>query len=204
MRCAEFPAPEGRLEMVAKDMQINGVPMTIKELWSKQAPQTVLQFYRQRWARNRVGTFEYPLDGWQAIATIDGRCFYTVQVQPDGQGTRALLGVSARREVSTRDPGSGFPKMSGSRVFNDIDHRDGVKTARTVMLANEFSPSTNATFYRNAFTTDGWVPTLDRTVDTPRGETHVLVLKRGIEEASLTIARSGAGSAVVANIVDRP
>ena len=205
LRCPAFPAPSGQVAMVAESMQINGVPMTIKELSSKEPPQAVLQFYRQRWKGNRFGSFEYPLDGWLgAIATMDGQCFYTVQVQPGGQGSRALLAVSGRRNPSGRNPGAGFPKMSGSKIFNDMDHRDGVKTARTVMLSNDFSVTSNANYYREALAADGWTALIDRPVDTPRGKQYVMVMKRGVEEASLTIGQSGSGTAVIANIVDRP
>lgn len=205
LRCPSFPVPSGQVSMVAESMQINGVPMTIKELSSKETPQAVLQFYRQRWKSNRFGSFEYPLEGWQgAIATLDGQCFYTVQVQSGGRGSRALLAVSGRRNLSGRDPGAGFPKMTGSKVFNDLDHRDGPKSARTVMLANDFSVASNANYYREALAADGWIALIDRSVDTPRGRQHVMVMKRGVEEASLTIGQSGSGTAVIANIVDRP
>lgn len=191
--------------MVAESMQINGIPMTIRELSSMEQPQAVLQFYRQRWKGNRFGSFEYPLEGWTgAIATLDGQCFYTVQVRPGSQGTRALLAVSGRRSLAGRDPGAGFPKMTGSKVFNDLDHRDGPKTARTVMLANDYSVASNANYYREALMADGWVALVDRPVDTPRGRQHVMVMKRGLEEASLTMGQSGSGTAVIANIVDRP
>jgi hypothetical protein len=205
IRCPEFPVPEGKLEWVAPNMRMNGIPMQIKELTTGLAPRQVLDFYKRTWGATPPYYHEYDTQDWKAIATLRQECFYTVQVKSAGRGgTTALLGVSTRPQGTVRGAGAGFPAMGGSRVVNDIDHYDGGKTGRTLLLGNSHSPEANAHFYRRTLAAEGWVPIVDRAVPTGRGMSHVLVLKRGHHETNMTISPGGEGSTVLATMVDRP
>jgi hypothetical protein len=204
--CRAFPLPgESTTSMVAQDMVMNGVPMAIKELRSKQAPEQVQRFFLEYWKTQGQRVLENKINDWQTLATQDGPCFFTVQTKPgDRGGTYALLGVTRAPEGVSRAPGSGFPMMSRSRVFNDLAHKDGPKSARTLLLDNEFSAESNAVFYRNTLAAQGWENRLDRQVDTGRVRSHVQVWQRQFEELSLTIASNDGMTRVVANVVDRP
>lgn len=204
--CRDFPMPDrSRVVIVAEDMVVNNVPMAVRELHSRQAPDEIIAFYRMRWEAQGQKTLLTDSDGWRTLATRDGDCFYTAQTRTaaDG-GTYALLGVTRSTGQAGPAPGTGFPMMGGSRVFNDLKHKDGPKNARTVLLTNTYSPDANANFYRNAFAAQGWQSMLDRKVDTPRGPSVVQVWKRATEETSLTIAGTAGMTQVVANVVDRP
>ena len=206
LRCPEFPAPgSGRLQWVAQNLRYSGIPMQIKELVTEQTPQQVLDFYKAKWRGQPPYYHEYEVGEWKAIATLRQRCFYTVQVKPEGKGARALLGVSARTETAQpKSPGTGFPYMSGSRVVNDIDHFDGGKTARTLLIMNNHSPEMNLAYYRRTMAADGWVAISDRAVPGARGVSHVMVLKYGHHETNLTISPATGGSTILATQVDRP
>jgi hypothetical protein len=206
IRCPEFPAPPaGRLEWVAPNVRYSGVPMQIKELITEQTPQQVIAFYKSQWGGQPPYYHEYDVPGWKAIATLRSRCFYTVQVKADGKGARALLGVSARPQNGPPPrPGANFPVLSGSRVVNDIDHYDHGKTARTLLIMNDYSPEMNIAYYRRALKSDGWVPIVDRSVPGAKGLSHVLVLKHGHHETNLTVAPAARGSSIVVTQVDRP
>ncbi len=203
--CRAFPVPQGaNLLYVASDMLVNGVPLSVKEMRTKEAPEAVLAFYRREWGRGKPGFFENPLEEWRTIATMDGPCYYTAQVRPDGKGSYALLGVSKRPSVKPRPPGEGFPMLSGSKVYNDLAHRDGPKNGRTVLLTNVQPIEQNVRFYHESFERQGWVALVDRPVVTEKGTAYVMLWRRGLEEASITVQRMGAGTTVVANLVDQP
>jgi hypothetical protein len=203
--CRAFSAPDGaKLLYVASDMLVNGVPMSIKEMRTKDAPDSVLAFYRREWGARKPGSFETRTPGWRTIATFEGPCYYTVQVRPEGGGTYALLGVSRKPSVRPQAPGAGFPMPAGSKVYNDLRHRDGPKTARTVLLTNSRAPRQNVQFYRETLAQEGWVSLVDRQVTTERGPAHMMLWRRGLEEASITVQRVGSATTVVANLVDQP
>ncbi len=204
--CPEFPTPHvGHLQWIAENMRMNGMPMQIKELTTEQTPQQVLAFYKRRWSDAPPYYHEYEVGGMPVIATLRKGCFYTVQVRPDGRGTKALLGISTRPEGGQlKTPGTGFPNMAGSKVLNDIDHYDAGKTGRTIVLVNSYSPDANLNFYRRTMADDGWSAVIDRPVEGSKGISHVLVMKRGYHEANLTISPGQSGTSVLATFVDKP
>jgi hypothetical protein len=204
--CRSLPHPEdAKVLIVASNMVMNGVPMAVNELRWKESPEQLLRYYRSRWEGLGQKVFEAPVGEWRTLGTLDGECYYTVQVKAAEGGSYALLGATrAPPNAARRAPGSGFPLLSGSRVANDLEHRDGIKNARTLLLNNSFSIEVNASFYRNALAGQGWEMMLDKAVATEKGPSRILVWRRGEEETSMTIGRGASGSIVVANIVDKP
>jgi hypothetical protein len=208
--CAPFPVPEFKLTWVAPDLLYNGLPMQVRRFDSTENMQAVLGYYRREWKAlpQRPGSIEYEVGEWKVIAVLRDRCFYTVQVQSAaGGGATGLLGVSQLQNPSQAGAGGkGFPMMSGSNVVNDISHRDPGKAARTILLMNAYSPATNADFYRRNMGADGWRVIAEHALPMRggNGEAYTLTLKRGLNEASMTIARSGDGSSVLVNVMDRP
>ena len=207
--CAPFPMPQFKLTWVAPDMVYNGLPMQVRRFDSPENLQAVLGYYRREWKATpqRPGAIEYEVGEWKVIAVMRERCFYTVQVQGAGGGSSGLLGVSQlQNPAQAREAGKGFPMMSGSNVVNDINHRDPGKAARTILLTNGFSPSSNADFYRRTMPGDGWRVLADHALPMRggNGEAYAMTLRRGLNEATMTIARQGDGSSVLVNVVDRP
>jgi hypothetical protein len=179
--------------------------MQIKRLTIDESPQELIEFYRRRWGPDPRLYHEYRVGNWQVIATLRAHCFYTAQVEADGDGSVALLGVSTRPSRGRPDPaGEGFPALGGSHVVNDIDNLDGPKTARTIVLTNTFSPAVNLKFYQDALRRGGWTTLMDHAVDTDKGKAYVMVLKHGVREANITITQSQKGTVVLATIVDNP
>lgn len=205
--CAEFPAPKKvRLQTVAQQMDFNGVPMGIRRFDSDEAPDTILAFYRDKWAATgkTPKAIEYPLGQWKVIATLRDNCFYTVQVMSDGKsGSTGFLGISAPPPDKPLVKEE-LPMLTGSNIVNDIAHNDSGKAARTVLLTNGFSPETNATFYRNAYTGKGWQVLTHHRFEKPGGRGDVLVMQDGLREISMTALRMGGDTQVLLNFVDKP
>jgi len=207
--CPAFPLPDAKLTWIAPNIAFNGLPMQIRQFDSKESPKAILDYYRREWrgTRERPGNVEYPLDGWQVIAALRERCFYTVQVKASGQdGSTGLLGMSRLPDPSqVREAGKNFPMMTGSNVINDIDHFDPGKRARTIFFTNEFSPDANAGFYRRVLGGEGWRIVVDHELPVGGNRTaYVMTLKRGAAETSMSITRNGESTTVLVNLMDRP
>lgn len=207
--CPEFPAPKkAHMQSVAERMEINGLLMAIKHLESTDDPNTILAFYREKWAATEKtpAPVEYPLGPWQVIASRRGDCFYTVQVKPFGKnGAEGLLGVTAAPgRVSVKES---VPMLPGSTVLNDLGHNDAGKTARTVLLKNGFSTATNADFYRRNLTDQGWNVTNHYRMEQPERYGDVIVLRNGLRELSIVATRDAKNASlsnVLLNYVDQP
>lgn len=206
--CPAFPEPKAKLEWVAPHMIYNGVPMSIKRFDSEQSPGAILAFYRAVWKSPTpaLSAQEYQSGPWQTIAAVRGKCFFTVQVQSDGKrGSTGLLSATQEPDgVKVESADHVLPMMTGSEVINDIEHKDGGKNARTLLLRNGFSPEANADFYRRNMGDKGWKMVSGYEMATKKGPGITLVMKRGMAETSLVITREGGKSMVLANMVDEP
>lgn len=201
--CPEFEAPKARLNWIAKDMLVSGVPMAILQVDSDQSPLSMIAHYKRVWAAGGGEVTEYPVAGWQAVATARGQCFYTFQVKPVGTGSTGLLSVSQANTGPLRKP-ERFPMPSGSQVVNDIEHRDGIKNGRTVFLRNGLTMESNAIYYRNNLPSQGWKISMERRINTKNGPGIVFDMKRDKNLAMLTISRSEGQTNVLFNYMDRP
>jgi len=203
--CRTLSYPDGaKVVIVADDMEFNGIPMAVWELRWKESPERLRDFFRKDWEARGDKVFDTETGLWKTIATSEGGCFYTVQTQAASDGSHALIGVTHKPTSARPTNGSGYPMLSGSKVLNDLRHKDGAHNARTLLLTNSFSIDANAGYYRSALGNSGWQTTLDRSVVTSKGPARVLVWKRDLEETSMTISPNAAGSTVLVNIVDKP
>jgi len=203
--CRTLDYPDGaKVVIVADDMEFNGIPMAVWELRWKETPEKLRAYYRKDWESRSDKVYESEAGIWKIIATSEGGCFYTVQTRAVSDGSHALIGVTRKPTSARAANGSGYPMLSGSKVLNDLRHKDGARNARTLLLTNSFSPDANAGYYRSALGNSGWQTILDRSVFTEKGPAKVLVWKRDIEETSMTITQNTTGSTVVVNIVDKP
>ena len=204
--CPSFVEPKARLEWVAPYMVFNGVPMSIKRFDSEQTPADILAFYRQAWssATPSAAPQEYMSGPWQTIASMRGKCFFTVQVQAAGKNGSTGLLSATEAQNKPRVSESALPMMSGSTILNDIDHNDEGKNARTLLISNAFSAEANADFYRQQLTDTGWKVLSSSHISTKKGPGITLIMKRGTAEASLVITSKGGDTAVLANLVENP
>ncbi len=198
------------MQMIAPDMRMNGMATNIRAFNSSLPVSSVLAYYRDLWAplatSERPGSMEQDLNEWKVISTVEGDCFTTVQVRTDARGSYTLVSIIKKPGTSARieKVGGRFPILPGSKILNDFEYADGVRNARTVVASNESNMAANVAFYRNEFKARGWTPIIERQPESRKGVSHVMVLKRGLEETSLVLSRSGGQVQIVANMIDRP
>lgn len=210
-QCKAPVAPPGvKLQMVAEEMRINDVPTTIRAFSTKMSVDTVLTYYRNVWARlataNRPGFMENINGEWQLISTIEGECFTVVQVKILDGGAYGLISMTTKPTNQTKliKVGKDFPVLPGSVVMNDFDYADGIRNARTIVLTNQSALTANVAYYRNEFKSRGWQVMTDKTTADKTSPSYVMVMRKGLEEASVVISRTDGDVQVVANIVDKP
>ncbi|GGI18499.1 hypothetical protein [Oxalicibacterium faecigallinarum] len=209
LSCPAFVEPEKtKTEWVAPYMIFNGVPMSVKRFDSEQSPAAILAFYRRAWAQpaGQQQPVENDVPPWQTIGVVQGKCFFSVQVQTANlSGSTGLLSATqATDKPRIIPPEKALPMMTGSQVVNDIEHRDPGKTARTLLLSNTFSPETNADFYRRTLTDQGWKILNSYQMKTAKGPGITIVLKKQLAETNIVITREGSNTMILANLVDKP
>lgn len=202
----DFPAPpEARVQSVSEDASLNGIDMTIRRFEADMAVGRVLRYYRQLWRFGKddtPGFRENQFGGWDMITRLDGEWFLSVQVQPKGfNQSWGYLSLSKLEPGSKPEKlGKGVPMMSGSRVINDMPSSDPGKQARTLLLANGFSVSSNANYYRNYYLDRGWNVALDIPMNNSLG--HALQFQKTGQDIAITVKETGNGSVIVINSVE--
>jgi hypothetical protein len=88
--------------------------------------------------------------------------------------------------------------MSGSRILNDKQHKDIGKSARTILLVNNFSVSANGQYYLNYYQGKKWSLLADN--KNSKMHTRVMTFQKGSKVVTLTIAKVEKHTNVVANI----
>lgn len=196
--------------MVAPDMQLNGVQMTIRAIHARITPDQLLAHYRTLWAHlataARPASLEQEVNGWRVISTVQGECFTTVQVKSEPSGSYALVSLSRKpaQNAKLEPPGSGFPVLPGSKVLNDFAYRDDIRNARTLVLNNHATLPTNLAFYRDQMQDAGWQLLSERRPSGRDDQAYVLTLKKELQEASIVMTQEKGLVTVVVNVMDRP
>lgn len=201
----DFPVPPAAtVTWVGEDIVWNGIPMSVRKFTTSKSQLKVRDFYKQEWkspvAKGLPGFIEDVIPGAWLISRIENGYLMTVQIKTSGS-TWGYLGITDLDNISeSSQSGKGFPRMSGSQVMNEVKHKDPYRDARTVLLTNNYSVSSNVQYYRNHYEGQGWNIIMDQGDDT--GSTHTMMLKKQGSEVSLTVVKTGLGSQVVANIVE--
>jgi hypothetical protein len=141
---------------VASHMIYNGLDMRDQVFASSQSAADIVQFYRQLWGKQSVLN---QIPGWQVVGHREGDFYITVQVRPDGNGSRGDIGILRIPTGKIKvEPGAGVPHPSNTTVFNDIMYPDDRTPARTLAMSNSLSVQQNASYYREHLAATGWKP----------------------------------------------
>jgi hypothetical protein len=206
MRLELPPPPDATVTWIAENMTLNGVAMQVRRFDTRRSVPEVLDFYRRLWAqpaiRGRSPFGEAAMGPWAIVTREQEGLLLSVHVMSTDRGCWGYLGVSNApqlQEVPTL--GRRFPKMRGSNVVNDIESSDAGSSGRTLLIANGYSVSSNAAFYRRHFDAKGWQKMFDH--PSKNGVGHVLVYRDGPDAANVVIRSEGGFTYVTANVIRR-
>ncbi len=182
-------------------MKVNGVPMQMFELTSREKPEAVLDFYRQTWRKPTIdgapGYSEIEMGGWQLISRIEEPYLFAVQAGEYTMGsTVALLSLSTLPVAKLdHELGKGFPSLGGTEFGLDVFSEDPGKSGRTLQFRNKFSVAQNYRFYLRQFEGKGWELLTDQTSGPNEA---VLMMGRGSSELNMTFVRQAGDTHMVA------
>jgi len=183
---------------VSSHMIYNGTDMRGQVFTSSQNAADIVKFYRQLWGKQAV-LDEIP--GWQVIGHREGAFYITVQVRPDGSGSRGDIGITRIPAERTKvELGAGVPHPSNTNVVNDIIYPDDRTPARTLAMANRLSVEQNASYYREHLAATGWKPADSHTC-TYGASSCVLNYENGSRKMMVALTRSGSHSEIVINLM---
>jgi hypothetical protein len=191
--------PDGtQAAAVSSHMIYNGTDMRGQVFTSTQHAADIVTFYRQLWGKQSVVN---QIPGWQVVGHREGDFYITVQVRPDGSGSRGDIGIT--RIPTTRSKvelGAGVPHPSNTTVFNDILYPDDRTPARTLAMVNKLSVQQNASYYREHLAATGWKPA-DTHTCAPGASSCVMNYEQGNRKMMVALTANAAHSEIVINLM---
>ena len=175
-------------QWIAKDMTMNGVPASIREVRGQRPLDEVLTYYRRHWA----GRIDERRDGdWHTLATMHGDRFASLRLRDTGSGVHGTLTVSldpalAAADLSTRVPiPPGLTRLA-SQTFED---RGSSGENLTLMSPRDIAYERQA--FASLYSGDGWTRTEDRAMRSVT-EGHVLQFLHGKDQVRVVLYRDPA------------
>lgn len=190
--------PHTQTAPVAKRIIYNGLEMHARVFQSKLTQQQMVDFYKQQWGKKVAIN---SLQSSKIVGYLDGDDYVTVQVTPDGAGSKGTIGVVTLPPKDAPRPqlGKGLPQPFGTKVVNDISYPDDRTPARTVLMIDKLSPDQNGSWFRSRLIANGWK---DANVNAcQRGADHcVMEFSRGKSTMMFVSQQAQGRSEVLMNI----
>jgi hypothetical protein len=183
---------------VASHMIYNGADMRDQVFASSQSAADIVKFYRQLWGKQSVLD---QVGGWQVVGHREGDFYITVQVRPDGSGSRGDIGITRLPTEKIKvQLGAGVPHPSNTTVFNDIMYPDDRTPARTLAMSNSLSVQQNASYYREHLAATGWKPADTHTCNSG-ASSCVMSYEQGNRKMLVVLTANATRSQIVINLM---
>ncbi|MDO5505033.1 MAG: hypothetical protein Q4F49_01895 [Pseudoxanthomonas suwonensis] len=192
----DVPLPgDARGEWVSRHMVYNGVNMRTSRFASPLPLAEVEAFYREHW-RGRMA--RDVVAGRTILGHARGDFYITVELRPRGTGTQGQIGISeALGDRRRAQPGAGFQRPSGTRVMEDIIHRDTPRQTRTLHMVNRHSPQQNQAFYQRALSGRGYVRTSNSPACSASQPACVAYYEKGRDRIVINASRNAGNTSVM-------
>ena len=172
-------------QWIARDVELNGLPASMRTMSGARPLQDVLQYYRKLWAGNLD---ERQQGEWHVLATRQHDRFASLRLRAHGAGVRGVLTVSL-------DPASTLPELEsrllvppGLQTLARQNFRDPGSRGENLTLMSPRSVAYERQAFAALYEGEGWTRAEDRATQTvPDGQ--VMQFLRGKEQIRVVLYR---------------
>lgn len=149
-----FPS-DAKVEAIGNNVRLNGVPMRMYRLLSRQNVEGMMDFYRGALGLDYV---EAKVHRVKMLSQMRGDYFITVRVVPlETNMTETLIAISdGSASQSNQDMPLGFVLPAGSILLSDMESLDIGKSSRQLIFNNQHSMQANQDFLVAALQAKGY------------------------------------------------
>lgn len=182
---ADWAMPGLATQWIARDMELNGVPATMRTVRSHRPLAEILRYYRRQWA----GAIDERIEGeWHVLATRQRKQFVTLRLRQSGTQVHGVLTVSLDPGVASPSLKSTIPVPPGIERLAHQAFRDEGARGENLTLMSRRSVSYERQSFAALYQNGGWTRIEDRATRTvPDG--HVLQFLRGKEQIRIVLYR---------------
>lgn len=184
--------PQGQAQWIAKNMRMNGLPMTLKVFESRLTPDAVLSHYES--SLKTKGTHESRRTTnapWQVLMLKSADHFITVHARAVAHGSEGTILVSPAIEPASLRMRTEFPRPASARIVNLQQYDDDGVQSEHISLSSNRAAFTELHDFSQLLISEGWTVIDTRpTQEVQRG--FVLEAQRGAEQALLVFVPNAA------------
>lgn len=190
-----LPIPENsRASSIGENVTLNGVPMRMHRIVSKENTLKLEKFYQQYFGVNHTKT-EMP--NGVVLAQADHQYFTTVRILPMNNGLTEVLTSVADGQSAKKNKNRplGFMLPVESKLLMDMESVDAGKNSRQLIFNNSHSTQVNADFMSKVLQAKGY--TLQPKLSVSNANSLSLMFEGNKREARLVVSQDEQGSSVV-------
>ncbi|MES2950577.1 MAG: hypothetical protein V4858_18750 [Pseudomonadota bacterium] len=198
----EIGFPQGaQVEAIGDQVRLNGIPMRMHRVVSKQNSHDVIDFYRSVLGDRRA---ERRISDSLILSQERGDYFITVKVRAlSATVTEVLVSASdmvEAKRAANRPLGFGLP--ADSAVLSDMESVDAGKRSRQLVINNSHTVDSNVAALTQELAARGLQP--DGAPGRHTNSEHVQMFKGAQQEARLTVVRRADTSHIVLTTILNP
>jgi hypothetical protein len=150
--------PRAKVEIVARDIRVNGLLSRIDHFESELSVTEVLDFYRGRWSTAASkGTRETRSGDWRAVSTLHGAFQMVVQARPKSpHGSEGMLSVADFSQPQRDFIPAGWPRYDDMRITQVTESVDGPKRSQVVAMVSSAGFDVNLNRWRDEWRRRGF------------------------------------------------
>jgi len=172
-------------QWIARDMDINGVPASMRTVRGNRTLDEVLRYYRQQWA----GAIDERTEGdWHVVATRQRKQFVSLRLRQSGMGVHGVLTTSLDPGMASPGLRSKLPVPPGLTRLAHQAFRDGGTRGENLTLMSSRSVAWERQAFAALYRSDGWIRVEDRVTRAVRNG-HVLQFLRGKQQVRIVLYR---------------
>lgn len=185
------PPPQGETQWIAQSMRMNGLPMTIKAVYSHAMPDEVVYFY-ESWAKRAgdIQTRRWHTNQSELLSIRADSFMTTIEVQRVVSGTQGTIVTSAPPNSTAFKTETEFPHPATWRVANLQQYEDEGKEAEHITFTSRRAPIAEAQAIGALFVASGWA-LLNQQAARASANSYVVEAQRSAEQARVLISQDG-------------
>lgn len=175
----EIPLMPGtKASWIARQIEMNGLPTSIKSVRHAKPLPDVLAFYQREWTENgSVVTHRHGL--WQVISTKIDEHFISLQLKQNLDSTEGMLVVTLDPKNHRTDLSTSLTLPTSFQVLAHQRHLDQVDQAETITLSSPQNVGITTSMLRTALTGAGWRVVSDTSATSLRAGHNLYFTRQG-------------------------
>lgn len=198
--------PHAKVEWVAQDMKVNGIPMRVMHFESTASRSEIVAYYTSHWSGAYPGKPSVqPLEEATVVGQVHGPYYMTVKVSDrPHDASEGLISVSQIAGNRVERSAGGLPLMPGATIVSVVESNDPGQRCRQLVVAQDAGVDSANSFYQTALEGAGWHLVQKSPADAGNAGT-LSVYHRDRSELSigLSAAQGRRGSTLVATWVTK-